>query len=268
MSWTLFAKELKQQRTAFIIWTLSLIALILMTVALMPTMFESNEFLKNYLNMFPQEFLRAFSINASSFDDPLGFYVVYGSLYIFLLGGAYAISVSAGILLKEQSHGTAEFLLAKPLRRSTIFLSKAAVFITIILALNAAAYVSGWIGLKAFSQRPFSMASFTVISIYGVLLMLGLGGIGLLLSLLVRRARSFTGQAVGIVLGFYLIDALAKMTTKYDALGWISPFKWVDLDVTRAGYSFEWWRVAAFAVLIFSTFCASALVYRRKDILV
>ena len=81
------------------------------------------------------------------------------------------------------------------------------------------------------------------------------------------RARSLTGPAIGIVLGFYLLDIVAKLTERYGAIGWVSPFKWVDTAVTRAGYGLEPWRVACFAALLGATSVTAALVWRRKDIL-
>jgi ABC-2 type transport system permease protein len=268
MSWNLFLKELKQYRMSFLVWSLTIVGLIFTTIAAaMPSMLSGSASLKEFVKAFPPEFLRAFSFNLSSFEDPLGFYTVYSTLYTLMLGGIFSISITAGILHKEQAYGTAEFLLAKPLSRTRIVWTKIGAYLAIILALNLLIFFTGWLCLKAFSPSPFRFDAFLVISIYGLALILAMGGIGLLLSLLVKRMRSLVGPAIGVVLGFYLIDMAAKITTKYDAAGWVSPFKWVDVDITRAGYSLEWWRLAAFAALILCTFTASILIYRKKDIL-
>ncbi len=262
----LFMKELKQYRTSFLVWSLTIIALMAMTMAAMPTMMASGG-IKDLLKAYPPAFMRAFSFDLSTFEDPLGFYTVYSTLYVALLGSVFSISVAAGIIHKEQSLGTAEFLLAKPLSRRQIFLAKLAAYLLLVVALNIVAFFAAWASLAAFAPQPFRLGALAIISTYSFLLALAMGGIGLLTSLLVKRARSLIGPAIGIVLGFYLWDTVAKIAQKYEAWGWLSPFKWVDLKVTVPDYSFAWWRVLMFAVLIVGCFLSSLLVYRKKDIL-
>ncbi len=262
----LFMKELKQYRTSFLVWSLTIIALIAMTVAAMPTMMASGG-LKDLLKAYPPALLRAFSFDSSTFGDPLGFYVVYATLYVALLGSVFSISVAAGIIHKEQSLGTAEFLLAKPLSRNQIFGTKLAAYFLLVVAINLVAFLAAWASLAAFSAQPFRLAALAIVSTYCFLLALAMGGIGLLTSLMVKRARSLIGPAIGIVLGFYLWDTIAKIASRYEAWGWLSPFTWVDVRVTVPDYGFAWWRLALFAALIVGCFLSSLFIYRRKDIL-
>jgi ABC-2 type transport system permease protein len=267
MSGALYREELRQYRTSFLVWSLTIMALIAVTMAAMPTMFAKTALISSFLDAYPAGFMRAFSFDPSSFSNPLGFYVVYATLYVALLGSIFSISVSAGILHKEQSMRTAEFLLAAPLTRTQVALTKIAAYLTLTTALNALSTSAAWVCLAVFSPVPFSSTGLLVMSFYNWLLALGMGGMGLLVSLVVRRTRSLTGPATGIVLGFYLWDAIAKITEKYEAYGWASPFKWMDTKVTAPGYGLSWWRVALFAGLILGCFATSVAVYRRKDIL-
>ena len=58
------------------------------------------------------------------------------------------------------------------------------------------------------------------------------------------------------------------MAQNYEAWGWLSPFKWMDLKVTVPEYGLTWWRVVLFGVLIVGCFLSSLIVYRKKDILI
>ena len=191
----LFMKELKQYRTSFLVWSLTIIALMAMTMAAMPTMMASGG-IKDLLKAYPPAFMRAFSFDLSTFEDPLGFYTVYSTLYVALLGSVFSISVAAGIIHKEQSLGTAEFLLAKPLSRRQIFLAKLAAYLLLVVALNIVAFFAAWASLAAFAPQPFRLGALAIISTYSFLLALAMGGIGLLTSLLVKRARSLIGPAI------------------------------------------------------------------------
>ncbi len=264
---SLFLKELKAYRGSFLAWGASIVLLTALTMAAMPTMLANASAIAGFLKAYPPGFMKAFSFDASSFTDPLGFYVVYSTLYVALLGSAFSMSVAAGIIAKEESTGSADFLLTKPVSRADVALTKIAAWLALVVVLNVLTFLTGWVCLTAFSPLPWRFSGLVVVSVYALLLSIAVGALGLLISLLVRRARSLTGAGIGIVLGFYLLDAVAKISENLDAWGWISPFKWMDLKATAPGYSVTGWRVALFAALALGCAAASVLIYRKKDIL-
>lgn len=266
----LYRNELRLNRTLFLVWAAVMIVLTFTTMVVMPTMMESSARVMGLLEAYPAEFLKGFSIDAASFSDPLAFTVVYNLLYTMLLGSIFSISVTARTLHREQAERTAEFLLVRPISRGSIFAAKVAAWLTLLVGMNLLLYSANLASLSVFTPADlaWSLGDFTVVSAYALLLMLSLGGVGLLLSAVARRARSLTGPAIGVVLGFYLLDMVAKMTDDYRAVGWASPFKWVDTAVTAPEYALEPLRVACFAALFASTTIAAALVWRRKDILI
>jgi ABC-2 type transport system permease protein len=269
MNASLYLKELKLNRALFFIWAAIISSLIFVTMAAMPSMLKSSEGVKAFIKAYPPEFMKAFSFDATSFESPLGFFVVYNMLYTMLLGSIFSISITARMLHREQAERTAEFLLVRPLSRGAIVASKVAAWLTLLVGLNLVLYGVGAASLVAFAPdgSAWSLQDYSVISVYALGLMLAMGGIGLLVSALARRARSLTGPAIGIVLGFYLLDMVAKITKDYGAIGWISPFKWVDTTVTQPGYALEPWRIACFLGLAVAALASAALVWRRKDIL-
>jgi len=263
----LFFKELKTYRVSFLVWGASIVGLLVITMAAMPTMLANASTIKGFLKAYPEGFMKAFSFDPASFSDPLGFYVVYSMIYVALLGSCFSMTVGAGIIAREESLGSADFLLAKPVTRVEVALTKMAAWLLLVLVLNVVSFFAGWISLSAFSPLPWRLPPLIIMSLYCLLLSIAMGAVGLLFSLLVRRARSLTGAGIGIVLGFYLVDAVAKITERNDAWGWISPFKWMDLKVTEPGYGVTGWRVALFAALALGCAAASLVIYRRKDIL-
>jgi ABC-2 type transport system permease protein len=269
MNAALYLRELKLNRTLSVVWAEVIVGLIFMTMAVMPSILKSSEAMQLYISAYPPEFMKAFGIDPVSFSSPLGFAVVYSMIYTMLLGSIFSITVTARTLHREQAERTAEFLLVRPLGRGTIFASKLAAWLTLLLALNVMAYAAGAASLALFTPAGFSwsLLDYSTVSVYALLLMVATGGVGLLLSAGARRARSLTGPAIGIVLGFYLLDMVAKITEEYGAIGWASPFKWADIAATEPGYALEPWRVACFAALFGATTIAAALVWRRKDIL-
>ncbi len=269
MNGALYLKELRLSRGLFIAWAAVIAVLIFVTMAAMPTMLKNTETLRAFVSAYPPAVMKAFNFDVGAFSNPLGFAVVYNMIYTMLLGSIFSISITARALHREQAERTAEFLLVRPLGRGTIFVSKAAAWLTLLIGMNAVLFGVSVLSLVAFTPAgmTWSLADFAVISLYAFLLMLAMGGVGLLVSTVARRARSLTGPAIGIVLGFYLVDIVAKITTDYGALGWVSPFKWVDTAVTAPGYGLELWRAASFVGLFLVATTAAAAIWRRKDIL-
>lgn len=268
MSWNLIRKELKLNRTLFIVWTAIIVGLILLTMALYPIMFEASSGMSAIMENYPEELAKAFSMDIDTFTKPLGFYMTYNIVYTLVLGSIFAATLASRIAHKEEAQKTTEFLLAQPLSRASVILSKIAAFLIYIFALNLVVYLASVLSMSAFVSESYNQTSLLIIVIYGLLLMLCFGGIALIISLFMRRMRSFTGPAIGIVLAAYFIDVLAKIADKYDALGYISPFKFVDPAATSADFSFTWWRVLYFVGIILVTLLASVLIYRKKDIYV
>ncbi len=265
----LYRHEIRLNRTLFLVWAVSIASLIFVTMAAMPTMLKNSAVLANFVKAYPPAFMKAFNFDPASFSDPLGFAVVYNMIYTMLLGSIFSISITARTLHREQAERTAEFLLVRPIGRTAVFATKLAAWLTLLAAMNIVLYGIGALSLALFTPAglTWSLGAYNVVSTYALLLMLAMGGVGLLLSATARRTRSLTGPAVGIVLGLYLLDVVAKITKDYDALGWPSPFKWVDTAVTRAGYALEPWRVVLFAGVFLAATAAAALAWRRKDIL-
>jgi ABC-2 type transport system permease protein len=210
---------------------------------------------------------KAFSFDATTFSDPLGLFVTYNFMFGVLLGGIFSGVLGAKVLHKEQALGTAEFLLAKPLSRVQIAFTKLFACVSIVTVFSILVTLGGYALLSLFATRPFSVGAYWIISTYSFLFSLGMAGLGFLVSLLAKRSKSMAGPAAGMVLGLYLLDMVAKISDQISAIGWISPFKWIDIEVLRPGYSFEWERALAFLVLALLGFGLGTIVYRRKDIL-
>jgi ABC-2 type transport system permease protein len=264
----LFLKEMKRNRGRFAAWAATMAAFIVITSAMIPTMLGGAATTASYLKMFPKSMLDAFGMDLTSWSSTLGMYATYHVFYALLFGGVFAISLGGDILSKEESRKTADFLLTRPISRSTVVASKLAALVAYVLAMDVVVAATGWISLSAFSSQPWSRHAYLVLNVESSLLSLLFASLGLFISVLGRRARSSTGVGSGVILGAYFIDAFARASAKYRDLGWLSPFRFVDTRVTAPDYGVEWWRVLYLAGVPILLCALTFAVYRRKDILV
>ena len=117
---------------------------------------------------------------------------------ITILGGIFAASLGANLLLKEERDRTAEFLLAQPLSRLQVWAGKTAAAYVYVVAFNAVTFAVSAAAITGFSPDPVDVGALLIYNVYVLLLTVLLASLGLLLSAAVRRGRSMTGVAVAI----------------------------------------------------------------------
>jgi ABC-2 type transport system permease protein len=231
------------------------------------TFVENQSKIAGMLSLVPKAALQFKGI--SNFNDllsVLGFYAINNIIYMMVLGSIFAIVLSSNILLKEEYNKTAEYLLTRPLTRSEVFLSKLAVISLNIFLLNLITAFAGFIGIEIVKRASFSIRAFLILSFYTLLLNILFGAIGLFLSTLIKRSKPITTLSIGMVLIFYFIYTISKITESASIIGYISPFKYVDVNVTNPVYNLNFWYFLFFAGISSLLVGLSYLLYNRKDI--
>jgi ABC-2 type transport system permease protein len=267
MNSNLFFKELKRNAFSLIIWTAVITLFISGTLAFYRTFLENQSKIMGIMSIVPKELLQFKGV--SNFDDmlsALGFYSINNIIYMMVLGSIFSIVLSSNILLKEEYSKTAEYLLTRPLTRSEVFISKLAVVSLNILILNLVTTLAGFISLELVKTGPFSISAFLILSFYTLLLNILFGAIGLFMSTLVKRAKPITTFSIGLVLIFYFIYTLSKITAGAAKIGYLSPFRFADTNAIDPAYAINFWNLAYFIGISLLLTAISYRLYLRKDI--
>lgn len=118
-------REVRRAQKALWIWVIALGGMSFLIMSVYPQFAENQDQLKDLMELYPEAMLKAFNIDALGFDTPLGFYAIEGYLFVTLFGSIYAAMMAGGIIVKEESEKTVEFLLAKPVSRGRVIAEKA-----------------------------------------------------------------------------------------------------------------------------------------------
>lgn len=267
MNKNLFLKEMRRNAMSLLLWIIVITLLISFTMSVYQSFVENRTKVMGMLSLVPKGALQFKGIsNVNDLISVLGFYAVNNVIYMMLLGSIFAMVLGSNVLLKEEYNKTAEFLLTKPLTRSEVFFSKLAVLFIHVIILNMITTLAGFISMKLFQKNPFSMGAFLILSIYTLLLNMLFGATGLFLSNLVKRPRPITTLGIGLVLFLYFIFTLSKITESATRIGYISPFKYVNMEVTSPAYHLELWNVLYFAGFTLLLTGISYRLYSKKDI--
>ena len=113
---TIFKQEIKSEKLAIAIWSLSIGLLVAACVLMYPDM-ESQMAGVNEMFSSMGNFTAAFGMDQLNFGTLIGFYAVEGGNMLGIGGAFFAAIIGITALMKEEKERTAEFLLTHPVSR-------------------------------------------------------------------------------------------------------------------------------------------------------
>ena len=267
MNRNLFLRELKGNAVSLLVWTTVITFLTSATMSLYSIFLENNSKILAMISILPEGALQLKGIsNVDDLFSVLGFYSANNVIYMLVLGSIYAIVLSSGILLKEEYNKTAEYLLSWPVTRSQVFFSKLSVIFINILVINIVTTIAGYISLEICKKEPYSVNAFLILSFYTFLLQIFFSSLGLFLSVLVRKPRPITTMSIALVLILYFVYTISNITPDLSWIGYVSPYKFINLDVLNSGYRLEPVSIVYFLTFTSLLLGSSRIIYVRKDI--
>ena len=229
---TLVRHELKQGRTAFLIWTAAIGGLLAVCVFLFPEMKGEMEGVSDIFSSMGS-FTAAFGMDRLNFGTFTGFYAVECGNVLGLGGAFFASLCGAGILCKEEKERTAEFLLAHPVSRRRIITEKLAAVLVQVTAMNLIIYAVSVGAIAAVGEAvPWKEINLLHLAYY--LLQLELAGICFGISAFMRKGTVGTGLGIAAVM--YFLNLIANIAESAEFLKYITPFGFCEgADIVANG---------------------------------
>ncbi|MGF9966969.1 ABC transporter permease subunit [Bacillus rhizoplanae] len=260
----IFMHELKAYRKSTIIWSLSLIVIIIIFMSMYSSFAEDAKGFMKILENYPEAIRNAIGFNQENFFTILGFYS-FPLSFITLCGAIQAMNLGTSIVNKEVREKTADFLLTKPVTRTKILTAKllaalVSIVMTNIVYFAAASFVALQVKTDDFSLKIFFLLSLTIFFIQLIFLSLGI-----IISVIVQKIKSVLTVSLATVFAFYFVGMFSD-TTGDEMKRYFSPFKYFDTAyiIKHSGYESTFLIVGA--VIIIITIAASYVFYIKKDI--
>jgi ABC-2 type transport system permease protein len=246
------------------IWTLSIMAIVVFFLSLFPSISKDYAEFSKVLEGYPQGVRKALGLEIESFGSILGFYS-YVFLYISLCGAIQAMILGTSIVSKEVREKTADFLLTKPVTRTTIISSKLLAGVVSLAITNVFYYVAASMMAEQVKTAEFSHKVFFMISISLFILQLLFLTIGIFISVLFPKLKAVLSVSLGTVFAFFVIGMVVS-TEASSAKRFLSPFKYFDPKYIIAHSKFEYsYLIVSIGIVIFAV-VASYVIYKKKDI--
>jgi ABC-2 type transport system permease protein len=259
-----FTKSIHDQWRPVLAWSVFAAGMPALYVALYPSFGEA-KVMQEFMDQLPEAYRAMFASTGLDLSTAEGYLNI--ELFSFvgpLLLLAVGIALGAGATASEEESGTADLLLANPIRRWRVVVEKGAA----MLLWTAVVAVAIWVGVAgAAAGFGVDLHLGRVAAALAACALLGMayGGVAMTVgSLLARRMAAF---AIALVLAVvaYFVNALAPLITGMEGWRILSPFYWyVGNDPLRNGI--EPVHAIALAGVAVAGVLVAAVVWERRDI--
>ena len=259
---TVFKLELRQGKTALIVWTAAIGFLLAVCVFLFPEMKGEMDTLTSVFASMGS-FTAAFGMDRLNFGELSGFYAIECGNILGLGGAFFAALTAVNVLAKEEKDRTAEFLLTHPVCRGRVLAEKLCAVLAQITAMNAVLLALS-LGCMAAIGEDIPWRTVLLLHLGYFLLQTELAGVCFGISAFIRR--SGPGIGLGLAAAMYFLNLISNLSSSAEFLRYVTPFAYcegadiissgeLDTALVRLGLGYA---VAAAA--------AGCLHYTRKDI--
>lgn len=244
-------------------WTIGLVGIVVLQLSVYPSVADSAAGMQALVDAWPESLRSAFGLDEYGtgpgyLNSELFSFVIPLALIAIALGAAAA--ATAG----EEERGTADLLLAQPIDRGTLLLSRAAALVlSVTLAATVTAVAIGVGSPMVDLELP--TADLVAATAMTALLAILFGFFGLLLGAATGHRAAVLGGSMGLALAAFLLNVLAPLASWLEPWQDASPFHWAlgnrpltnGIDWAMAGL-----LVLTSAVLLVVT----VIIYDRRDI--
>ena len=259
---TIVKHELRQGRTAFLLWTGSIGFLLAVCIFLFPEMKGQMDSVSSLFSSMGA-FTAAFGMDRLNFGTLIGYYAIECGNVLGLGGAFYASLCAVSMLSKEEKDRTAEFLLTHPVSRTRMISEKLLSVLIRITALNGIVWLLS-VGSIAAIGETVPWKELNLLHLAYFLLQLELSAICFGISAFVRRGSLGIGLGVAVIM--YFLNLIANITEKASFLKYVTPFGYCSGADLVANSSIDP-AMAAIGILIGTAgVIAAYLKYTKKDI--
>lgn len=259
---TLFFHELRQNKTALIIWSAALSFMLGICIIIYP---EMSSQMGDISEMFADmgAFTSAFGMDQLNFGEFMGYFGVECGNTLGLGGAIFAAIVGVSALAKEERDRTAEFLLTHPISRRKIIIQKLIAVFAQVIILNVAVICVTCICILAIGVEADAAKLALVFLAY---LIMQLEIVALTFGISAFMSSGALGAGLGLSFGMYFLNIVSNLTDELKFLKFITPFSYADGAHIIPNGSIEIKYLAVGLALLALGITAAYLKYTKKDI--
>jgi ABC-2 type transport system permease protein len=264
----IFLRELKANRKALIIWSVCMFLFVASGMAKFSAYTSGtttgpsiNDIMKT-LPTSVKGFLGFGSFDVATMAGYFAVLVVYFELTVAI----HAALLGAGMISKEERDKTTEFLMIKPVSRTTVITSKFLAALFNIVVVNVVTLLSSLALTPVYNKGKAITGEILAMMFIMFIVQLIFLSLGTVLAAFMKNPKGSGAIATGVILIAYFVARITDMFDKLNFLNVISPFKYLDLSKVVAGESLNI-VIVILSVLLVGVFSAlTYFFYNKRDL--
>ncbi len=260
---TMIKHEMRQGRTALIVWAGAIGFLFAVCVLMFPDMKgQMNGIHDVFASM--GSFTEAFGMDKVSFGTLTGFYAVECGNILGLGGAFFAALCGISVLAKEEKEHTAEFLFTHPVSRFRMVSDKLIAVMFQIFILNITVFFISILSITVIDEA-IPWKEVILLHLAYLLLQIELAAICFGISAFLRRGS--LGIGLGIAVTMYFLNIIGNISDSAHFLKYITPFGYAEGTDIVTELSLDKRMVAVGMIFTVIGVAVGHFQYCKKDII-
>jgi ABC-2 type transport system permease protein len=261
----IYSREMINKLKSALIWSVSLTLLIMMFMSFYAGFATDEAIWDMVIENYPEAMLKAMGMTGVNLATVIG-YFTFCMLFIQICMAVQASIYGFSILSEEERDMTADFLLTKPIKRSKAFFSKLMATLTSLIITNGFVWGATFFSIKVFSDgHDYDPGAFAQMLSILLLFQMVFVGIGMLVSVSVKKIKGVLSYAMGLAFGMYIIAATSSIIGE-DRLSYITPFKHFEANAFVMEGKYDPVMIIISGTVMVVTVAASFFLYNRRNI--
>jgi ABC-2 type transport system permease protein len=266
----LFLSQLKTGRGSLITWAALLMLYGLFAVYMFPTITKSSLDYVSYIASFPEALRAAMglgNLDMASLSFSLDTFVAVEFLMFWPIIVCFYAIFGGVSLSREAERGTLDLLLAQPVSRTRVLLTRFAGLTTGILVLAVVSWAGIALGLTLIDQTSVNLGNQALAIALGALMVLAIGGYTVLFNVIFMEPRKALTAAGGLTAVMYIINFIVPVLSP--SLNWLRQvsffYHFNAVDIVRTG-TLNGTAVAVYGVTFCLSLLAAIIIFKRRNI--
>lgn len=261
---TIFLRELKANRKALIIWCSCMFLLVVSGMSKF-TAYSSTGASSEVIKNIPASLKAVLGFGSFDVTKMSGFFA-FLFLYIEVAVAIHAALLGAGIIAKEERDKTTEFLMIKPVSRTTVITSKLLAALMNVVILNIVTLITSIVMVPVFNKGKDISGEIVLFFISMFLVQMIFLTLGAVMAAFMHNSKGSGSLAAGLVLIAYFVSIITNLSASLKFLNILSPFKYFSYSriVDGNGLSFV---IILISILLIAAFSYSTYYfYQKRDL--
>lgn len=178
----------------------------------------------------------------------------------------FSILIANKLIARHVDRGSMTYLIAAPVKRSTVAFTQMKVMNTGLFALNLYATVLGIVACELSFPGELAIGKFVLLNVGVLCLQLFIGGICFLASCIFNESKYALGVGAGIPALAFIIQMIANAGEEMENAKFATFFTLFNPDEIIAGEAAALWNMLILFVGAIALFSASIAVFSKKDL--